>query len=68
MQVPDPFTMTMDTLQMPNESMTTGSHFDEVNTAIDDIVATLKGESWADVDSYDWIFHMDSLHMGGFDG
>merc|ERR1719326_1079209 len=37
-------------LQTPNESMATGSHFDEVIAAIDDMVATLKGEEETDLE------------------
>lgn len=38
-------------LQTPNESMATGSHFDEVIAAIDDMVATLKGEEETDLEN-----------------
>merc|ERR1719506_2013726 len=37
--------------QTPNESMATGSHFDEVIAAIDDMVATLKGEEETDLEN-----------------
>jgi len=37
-------------LQTPNESMATGSHFDEVIAAIDDMVTTLKGEEESDLE------------------
>jgi len=36
-------------LQTPNESMATGSHFDEVISAIDAMVATLKSEEETDL-------------------
>lgn len=38
-------------LQTPNESMATGSHFDEVIAAIDDMVSTLKGEEETDLEN-----------------
>jgi hypothetical protein len=38
-------------LQTPNESMATGSHFDEVIAAIDDMVTTLKGEEETDLEN-----------------
>jgi hypothetical protein len=38
-------------MQTPNESMATGSHFDEVIAAIDDMVATLKGEEETDLEN-----------------
>lgn len=38
-------------LQTPNESMATGSHFDEVIAAIDDMVSTLKGEETTDLEN-----------------
>jgi len=38
-------------LQTPNESMATGSHFDEVIAAIDDMVATLKSEEEIDLEN-----------------
>jgi len=37
--------------QTPNESMATGSHFDEVIAAIDDMVETLKSEEEADLEN-----------------
>jgi len=40
-----------ESLQTPNESMATGSHFDEVIAAIDDMVATLKGEEETDLEN-----------------
>jgi len=38
-------------LQTPNDSMATGSHFDEVIAAIDDMVATLKSEEEIDLEN-----------------
>jgi len=38
-------------LQTPNESMATGSHFDEVIAAIDDMVSTLKSEEDVDLEN-----------------
>ena len=38
-------------LQTPNESMATGSHFDEVIAAIDEMVTTLKGEEETDLEN-----------------
>jgi hypothetical protein len=38
-------------LQTPNESMATGSHFDEVIAAIDDMVETLKSEEEIDLEN-----------------
>merc|ERR1719503_363153 len=38
-------------LQTPNDSMATGSHFDEVIAAIDKMVATLKGEEETDLEN-----------------
>merc|ERR1719265_2609768 len=38
-------------LQTPNESMATGSHFDEVIAAIDDMIGTLKGEEETDLEN-----------------
>jgi len=38
-------------LQTPNESMATGSHFDEVIAAIDDMVSTLKSEEDIDLEN-----------------
>jgi hypothetical protein len=38
-------------LQTPNESMATGSHFDEVIAAIDDMIVTLKGEEETDLEN-----------------
>jgi len=38
-------------LQTPNESMATGSHFDEVIAAIDDMVSTLKNEEEIDLEN-----------------
>ena len=40
-----------ESLQTPNESMATGSHFDEVIAAIDDMVATLNGEEETDLEN-----------------
>merc|ERR1719263_2520018 len=40
-----------ESLQTPNESMATGSHFDEVIAAIDDMVSTLKGEEETDLEN-----------------
>jgi len=40
-----------ESLQTPNESMATGSHFDEVIAAIDDMVTTLKGEEETDLEN-----------------
>merc|ERR1719502_1729568 len=40
-----------ESLQTPNESMATGSHFGEVIAAIDDMVATLKGEEETDLEN-----------------
>merc|ERR1719446_1612430 len=40
-----------ESLQTPNESMATGSHFDEVIAAIDDMVATLKSEEEIDLEN-----------------
>lgn len=38
-------------LQTPNESMATGSHFDEVIAAIDDMISTLKNEEEIDLEN-----------------
>jgi len=38
-------------LQTPNDSMATGSHFDEVIAAIDDMVETLKNEEEVDLEN-----------------
>jgi peptidoglycan hydrolase CwlO-like protein len=40
-----------ESMQTPNESMATGSHFDEVIAAIDDMVSTLKGEEETDLEN-----------------
>jgi len=40
-----------ESLQTPNESMATGSHFDEVIAAIDDMITTLKSEEEIDLEN-----------------
>merc|ERR1719247_2422021 len=40
-----------ESMQTPNESMATGSHFDEVIAAIDDMVSTLKSEEETDLEN-----------------
>jgi len=40
-----------ESLQTPNESMATGSHFDEVIAAIDDMITTLKSEEDIDLEN-----------------